>query len=98
MPAARADQQAWFSQFDQYLGKIFPGNTVSWSVLQEMENYPSNPSPEADVPNFQKVISLTAGFYGKLQTSGNLNLTSEMASLQASIQKALEQASLTSNP
>ena len=98
MPAAKADQQAWFGQFDQYLAKIFPGNTVSWSVLQEMANYPANPSPEADLPNFQDVINLTAAFYTKMQTSGSLNLTNEMTSLQASIQKAFEQASLTANP
>jgi multiple sugar transport system substrate-binding protein len=98
MPAATADQQAWFNQFDQYLAKIFPGNTVTWSVLQNMENYPANPSPEADLPNFQKVISLTATFFGKMQSSGNLNLPNEMTSLQSSIQKAFEQASLTANP
>ncbi len=98
MPAAKADQQAWFGQFDQYLAKVFPGNTVSWSVLQEMANYPANPSPEVDLPNFQKVIDLTAAFYTKMQSSGSLNLTNEMTSLQASIQKAFEQASLTANP
>lgn len=98
MPAATADQKAWFSQFDQYLAKIFPGNTISWSVLQEMENYPANPSPEADLPNFQKVINLTSAFYTKLQTSSGLNLTNEFANLQSSIQKAFEQASLTANP
>ena len=98
MPAATADQQAWFSQFDQYLAKIFPGNTVSWSVLQEMENYPANPSPEADLPNFQTVINLTSAFYTKLQTSSSLNLTNEFTNLQTSIQRAFEQASLTANP
>jgi multiple sugar transport system substrate-binding protein len=98
MPAATADQPAWFAQFNQYLAKIFPGNTVSWSVLQEMENYPANPSPEADLPNFQTVINLTAAFYTKMQTTNGLNLTNEFTNLQNSIQKAFEQASLTANP
>jgi multiple sugar transport system substrate-binding protein len=98
MPASTTDQPAWFAEFDKYLAKIFPGNTVSWSVLQEMENYPSVPSPEADLPNFQKVINLTATFYTKMQTSSGLNITNEMANLQAQIQKAFEQASLSPNP
>ena len=71
---------------------------VSWSVLQEMENYPANPRPEADLPNFQKVINLTAAFYTKMQTSGSLNLPNEMTNLQAGIAKAFEQASLSPNP
>jgi len=98
MPAATGDQKAWFDQFDSYLSKIFPGTNVSWSVLQEMENYPANPSPEADVPNFQKVINLTAAFYTKMQTSGSLNLPNEMTNLQANIAKAYEQASISPNP
>lgn len=98
MPAATADQAAWFDQFDKYLAKVFPGNTVSWSVLQEMENYPANPSPEADLPNFQKVINLTATFYSRMQSSGSLNLPNEMANLQAEIQKAFEQASISPSP
>ncbi len=91
MPAATADQQGWFTQLDQSLAKIFPGNTVSWSVLQEMENYPAIPSPEADLPNFRTVNSLTAAFYSKMQTSGSLDLPSAMTSLQASIQRAFAQ-------
>ncbi|MGD0017744.1 MAG: hypothetical protein ABSD62_00670 [Candidatus Limnocylindrales bacterium] len=98
MPAATADQQAWFDAFDKYLAKIFPGNTVSWSVLQEMENYPADPSPEADLPNFQKVINLTAAFYAKMQSSSGLNLANEMTNLQAAIGKAFEQASVSANP
>jgi ABC-type glycerol-3-phosphate transport system substrate-binding protein len=98
MPAATADQQAWFTQFDAYLAKIFPGNTVSWSVLQEMENYPANPSPEADLPNFQKVINLTATFYSRLQSSSGLNLVNEMTNLKTEIRNAFEQASISANP
>jgi multiple sugar transport system substrate-binding protein len=98
MPAATADQAAWFTQFDTYLAKIFPGNKVTWSVLQEMENYPAIPSQEVDLPNFQKVINLTSAFYTKMQTSGTLNLPNEIASLQTSIQRAFEQASLSANP
>jgi hypothetical protein len=93
-----ADQQAWFDQFDAYLAKIFPGNNTSWSVLQEMENYPANPSPEADLPNFQKVISLTAAFYTKMQTSGKSEPAQRDDESPGAIQKAFEQASASPNP
>ena len=98
MPAATSDQQAWFDQFDKYLATIFPGNKVSWSVLQEMENYPANPSPEVDLPNFQKVINLTAAFYARVQGSANLNLPNEMTNLQSEVQKAFEQAAISPSP
>ena len=92
MPAAMSDQQAWFDQFDAYLDKIFPGNKVSWSVLQEMENYPADPSPEADVPNFVKVIQLAGAFYTSLQTNAGLNVDNEIAKLQVDIQRAFDEA------
>jgi len=71
---------------------------VSWSVLQEMENYPANPSPEADLPNFQKVINLTAAFYTKMQTSGSLKPAQRDDESPGGIAKAFEQASLSPNP
>jgi hypothetical protein len=92
MPAATSDQQAWFDQFDAYLDKIFPGNKVSWSVLQEMENYPANPSPEADMPNFAKVINLTRAFYANLEGTASLNVDTELTKLQTDIQKAFDEA------
>jgi multiple sugar transport system substrate-binding protein len=98
MPAVTADQQAWFDQSEIELAKVFPGNNTSWSVLQDMENYPANPSPEADLPNFQTVNSLMAAFYTKLQTSGKVNMVTEMTNLQAAIQKAFAQASASPNP
>ena len=92
MPAATSDQQAWFDQFDAYLDKIFPGNKVSWSVLQEMENYPANPSPEADMPNFAKVINLARAFYANLEGTAGLNVDTELTKLQTDIQKAFDEA------
>jgi multiple sugar transport system substrate-binding protein len=98
MPAATSDQQAWFDQFDTYLNQIFPGNKVSWSVLQEMENYPADPSPEADVPNFTKVIQLADAFYTSLQGTAGLNVDNEIAKLQTDIQKAFDEAAASPSP
>ncbi len=92
MPAATADQQAWFDAFDVNLAEVFPGNKVSWSVMQEMENYPANPSQEADMPNSQKVIKLYSDFYTKLQNAPGLNVDNEITKLQADIQKAFDEA------
>jgi multiple sugar transport system substrate-binding protein len=92
MPAATGDQAAWFTGQDAALASIFPNNQVSWSVLQEMENYPANPGPEAEVPNFQAVNQLTNAFYARLQGTSGLNITNEMANLQRQIQRAFDQA------
>jgi multiple sugar transport system substrate-binding protein len=98
MPAAKADQQAWFNQFDAYLARLFPTAKISWTVLQEMENYPANPSSEADLPNFPKVNSLVDAFYTRLQTVSGLNLETEFNTLQANLQKAFDQAAVTAQP
>jgi hypothetical protein len=98
MPAATSDQQAWFDQVDTYLNQIFPGNKVSWSVLQEMENYPADPSPEADVPNFTKVIQLADAFYTSLQGTAGLNVDNEITKLQTNIQKAFDEAAASPSP
>jgi multiple sugar transport system substrate-binding protein len=99
MPAATAEQQAWFDQYNTYLEKIFPGNKVSWSVLQEMENYPATPSPEADLPGYQKVNSLTATFYTRLQSVSGLNMGNEIATLKTNLQRTFDQAAVSSaNP
>ena len=98
MPAAKADQQAWFDQFDAYIAKLFPGNKISWTVLQEMENFPAVPSPEVDVPNAGKVNSITSSFYTKLQTIQGLTLANEFTNLQAQLQKAFDTAPATAAP
>jgi len=91
-PAALADQQAWFTEFDKTLAEVFPGNTVSWPVLQEMQNYPAVPSHEADMPNFLKVIDLYNAFYTKLQNQAGVNVDTELNTLKGAIQKAFDEA------
>jgi multiple sugar transport system substrate-binding protein len=93
MPAAGTEQTAWFDQFDKYLARLFPTTHVSWSVLQEMENYPSNPSPESDLPNVQKVNALANTFYARLQSTAGLTVPNEITNLQNGIQRLFDQAS-----
>jgi multiple sugar transport system substrate-binding protein len=92
MPAATADQAAWFAAQDQSLAKVFPDTKVTWSVLQEMENYPANPSPEAAVPNAAAVQALTDTFYARLQGTSGLTMANEIATLKRQIQRAFDQA------
>ncbi len=98
MPAAQADQQAWFTKFDEYLNGIYPSTKVSWSVLQEMENYPAIPSPEADLPDFPRVNDITSAFYTRLQTVQGLDMDKETANLKSSLSKVFGQAAVTSQP
>jgi multiple sugar transport system substrate-binding protein len=93
MPAATADQAAFFTKFDQdFTSKVFPNVTISWDVLQEMQNYPAVPSHEADMPNFLKVIDLYNAFFTKLQSSAGLNVDNELNQLKADIQKAFDES------
>jgi multiple sugar transport system substrate-binding protein len=93
MPADPAPQQAWFDSFDEALAKVFPGNQVTWSVMQEMTKYPAIPSHEADMPNFLKVIGLYGAFYTKLQSGpAGLNVDAELTKLQSDIQAAFDEA------
>jgi len=91
-PAALADQQAWFDKFDEDLAAVFPGNQVTWAVLQEMQNYPAVPSHEVDMPNFLKIIDLYNAFYTKLQSQDGLNVDNELNQLKADVQKAVDEA------
>jgi predicted TIM-barrel enzyme len=57
-----------------------------------MENYPADPSPEADLPNFPKVIQLAGAFYASLQNTSGLNVDNEITKLQIDVQKAFDEA------
>ena len=96
MPAVTADQKAWFEAYDVHLASIFPGNKVTWSVLQEMENYPSTPNPEADVPNSDRVATLTDNFYNRLRSVQGIDVNAEATSLQTALQRAFDQAAAAS--
>jgi multiple sugar transport system substrate-binding protein len=98
MPAATADQKPWFTAFDAKLATAFPDNTISWTVLQEMENYPAVPSQEADVPGYLKVVQLYTTFYNRFQTTNGLNMDNEISKLKYDIQRAFLAAQATPTP
>jgi len=86
MPAATADQAAWFASMDNAEASIFPGNDVDWSVLQEMEKYRPYRVTSPTCPISRQDISDYGAFYTKLQNSPGLNLKAELLKLQATLQ------------
>jgi multiple sugar transport system substrate-binding protein len=89
-PAKKADQPAYFAAFDAQLAPIFPGNTVTWSVLQEMEKYPAVPSHEAAMPAYGQIVNDYGAFFTKLQLHSGLSINTEIAGLQGAIQADLD--------
>jgi multiple sugar transport system substrate-binding protein len=91
-PAVIADQAASFTEWEASLQPIFPGLKVSWSVLGEMAKVPANPSHEANMPAFAQATNTYTAFYTKLQTTAGLDVTAELAKLQANLQKDFDGA------
>jgi multiple sugar transport system substrate-binding protein len=93
MPARTADQQAWFTATDTKLAGIFPGNTVTWSVLQEMARYPTLPSHDAYMPNRSQATTDADGFLTKVQiASGGMDVNAELEKLRTSLQADFDAA------
>jgi multiple sugar transport system substrate-binding protein len=93
MPVATADQVAWFAGMDSSMATIFPNNKVSWSVLQEMENYPSNPGPDAELPNGTDANQVLSTFFARLQGTSGLDMANEISNLQSQLNQTFTQAS-----
>ena len=91
-PARKADQDAYFASFDATLAPIFPGNQVSWSVLGEMVKVPAVPSHESDMPNSARANADIGLFLNRLQNTAGLDVTAELAKLQATLQKDFDAA------
>jgi multiple sugar transport system substrate-binding protein len=86
-PARKADQAAYFTSFDATLAPIFPGNRVTWSVLDEMAKVPAFPSHEADMPNSTAANADIDKFLSRLKNVGGMNVQVELANLQQTLQK-----------
>jgi multiple sugar transport system substrate-binding protein len=67
MPGLIVDQPAWISAMDAEQAALFPGNQVSWSVLQEMAKHPAMPSHQADMPNARQAVAHVDDFYQELR-------------------------------
>ena len=91
-PARKADQAAYFASFDRTLAPIFPGNHVTWSVLTEMATVPAIPSHEADMPNATKANADITTFLTRLKNTAGLNIDTELAKLQQTLQKDFDSA------
>jgi len=92
-PAKTADQAAYFAAYDSALAPIFPGNHVTWSVLGEMAKVPAVPNSESDMPAFTQAGTDIATFLNKLQNTSGLNVNTELAKLQQTLQKDFDAAS-----
>lgn len=86
IPARTADQDAYFSSLAHDLDSIFPGNTVTWSVMTEMAKYPAVPNHEAPMPNGTRSVNDVSGFFTRLGTKSGLNVTAELTALQTALQ------------
>ena len=86
MPARTADQTAWFAAMDRQQAIAFPGNQVTWSVLQEMAKYPAMPSHEAYLPNSAKSKTDIDAFLAALQSKDKLDVAAELTKLKSTLQ------------
>ncbi len=85
-PAKTADQAAYFAAQDAKLGTIFPNIKVSWGVLAEMAKYPANPSHEANMPAVVKANADANALWSKIQSGAGVNVDTELAKLQTTLQ------------
>jgi multiple sugar transport system substrate-binding protein len=82
MPADASKQQAWFDSIDAG----FPGITLDWSIPQAMLAYPDIPNHQAYVPNYAEARAAFQAFYSKYRTTSGLNIDTELATLQTTLQ------------
>ncbi len=93
LPAKTAEQQPYLTAWEADLKKIFPTNDpIKWEVFTEMIAHPANPSHEADMPNFLKVIDLYSKFYTALQNDASLDVDAALTKLTSDIQAAFNEA------
>jgi multiple sugar transport system substrate-binding protein len=86
LPARTADQKAWFDSMDKSQAVAFPGNKVTWSVLQEMAEHPALPSHESALPNQTKSLADIDAFLTTLQNKSGLDVAAELAKLKTTLQ------------
>jgi multiple sugar transport system substrate-binding protein len=91
-PAKTSLQAAYFTSFTTDLAKIYPGITVTWSVLAQMAAHPAVPSHEANMPAFTKASDDYGAFYTKLQSTKGLDVNAELEKLRATLQTDFDNA------
>jgi multiple sugar transport system substrate-binding protein len=86
LPAKESAQASYTSSMDATLAPIFPGNKVTWSVLNEMMVHPASPSDQVNLPAFTQSTTDYGAFLTKLQTKDGLDINAELTKLQAVLQ------------
>ena len=88
MPADQTKQQAWFAS----INKGFPGMTLDWDVVKAMVAYPDIPNHQSWVPDYPKVRSAMQAFGNAYRTTAGLNMDTELAKLQVTLQGIFDAA------
>jgi multiple sugar transport system substrate-binding protein len=88
MPADKTKQQAWFDSIDAN----FPGMNLDWDVVQAMLAYPDIPNHQSWVPDYPKVRSAMQAFGNSYRTTSGLNIDTELAKLQQTLQGIFDAA------
>ena len=89
-PARLSDQAAYYAGMDATMAPIFPGNHVTWSVIDEMAKHPAVPSQEGYLPNAAMSQSIIDAFFTRLQNNSGLNVEAEIAKLKKDLQAAYD--------
>jgi multiple sugar transport system substrate-binding protein len=92
LPAITAQQDAYFKSAQAGVTAQFPGNTVTWSVATEMLKYAASPTHQDPFPNYVKGTTDDQAFYTKLQSTGGLNMDTELTKFKATLQADFDSA------
>jgi multiple sugar transport system substrate-binding protein len=92
MPAIASQQAAYFTSAQAGVTAQFPGNTVTWTVLTDALKYAASPTHQDPFPNYVKGTTDDQAFYTKLQSTGGLNMDTEIAAFKATLQKDFDSA------
>jgi multiple sugar transport system substrate-binding protein len=89
MPADRSARPAYYAELEAELAADFPGNTVTWSVLDEMAAHPATPDPEATLPHPTRFYSTFRAFSDDLAGRGDLDIDARIDALREAVQSIL---------
>lgn len=88
MPADATKQQAWIDS----INASFPGMNLNWDVAKAMLAYPDVPNHQSWVPDYPKVRSAMQAFGNAYRTTSGLNMDTELAKLQVTLQGIFDAA------
>jgi multiple sugar transport system substrate-binding protein len=86
VPAVKSLRAAYYARKDADLAKLYPGNQVSWGVLDEMVGYPAIPGHDASMPNHMQSVTDFEDFFSMIQKTPGLDLDAELDALRSRLQ------------